>query len=147
MKKLRFSCEVNSKLKDVVKAFDLPLFKKLAPPLVKMNILQFDGCLKGDEVKFSMNSFGIQQYWYGLILDDFISENEAYFIDVGKKLPWPLTAWHHKHGFKVTERATTEIIDELEFECNSKLMELVLVPLMIGYFSYRKIIYKKEFNV
>jgi len=145
--KIYFETIVHSKLDHVVDSFDLELFKTLSPPLTKMRIIQFDGCLKGDEVKFTMSFLGIEQYWHSLILDDFKSANEVYFIDVGKELPWPFKAWHHKHIMRQEKENQTVIIDEIEYECNSELLTLVFKPLLIGYFYYRKIIYKKVFNV
>ncbi len=147
MKNLNFECTVNSPIHKVFDAFTLPLFQKLAPPLSQMDILQFDGSKKGDEVKFSMGFLSIRQFWYGMIIDDFKSEDECFFIDIGKKLPWPFTAWNHKHIFRKVSANQTKLIDELEYECSNPLFELVLIPMMIGYFHYRKYIYKKEFNV
>ncbi len=145
--KINFETIVTSKLDHVVDSFNLELFQKLSPPLAKMRMIQFDGCLKGDEVKFTMSFLGIEQYWHSLILDDYKSANEVYFIDIGKDLPWPIKAWHHKHIMKTVDGDKTAIIDEIEYECNSELLTLVFKPLLIGYFYYRKIIYKKVFNV
>ncbi len=145
--KLFFETNVLSPLDHVVSSFNLELFQKLSPPLTKMKIVQFDGCLKGDEVKFYMSFLGVEQYWHSLILDDYKSPNEVYFIDIGKDLPWPFKAWHHKHIMRKIDEKQTVIIDEIEFECNSELLTLVFRPLLIGYFYYRKMIYKKVFNV
>lgn len=142
---LRIITIVQQDYKTVFGKFDLALFRKLKPPLVKMSILRFDGCKAGDEVILDMKVLWKTQHWHAMITENFENENMIYFTDIGKVLPKPLTYWKHKH---IIEKCvdSSEIIDDICYETGSKILDLMLFPLVFMQFFHRKRIYKSYFR-
>ncbi|MDB5261041.1 MAG: hypothetical protein JWQ14_322, partial [Adhaeribacter sp.] len=74
----------------VFKGFDEALFLALAPPFPKFKLLRFDGSQPGDTVAIELNFGLFCQTWTSLITQSQITDQEAWFIDEGQQLPWPL---------------------------------------------------------
>ncbi|MBC8110568.1 MAG: hypothetical protein H7Y04_05860, partial [Verrucomicrobia bacterium] len=87
---------VRQDLKTVAENFGQDLFQKLNPPFPPVKLLRYDGNQKGNEVHMELNFIFFKQVWISLITDEFFGENEIFFIDEGKKLPFFLKSWHHK---------------------------------------------------
>jgi len=145
--KLKFKTEVHSEMYKTFESFDQSLFRQLSFPLTSVRFERFDGMDKGDEYKFYVSIFGLEQFWHGLVLRRFTSEKECYFIEIGKKLPFPLTAWTHKHKFITAGTNLTTLVDEVEYRCRYKLLEYILLPFWYSYFYFRLWKYRKIFNV
>jgi ligand-binding SRPBCC domain-containing protein len=143
--KINIQTSVNQNLPNVWKGFDLTLFKKLSPPFPPVEVKEFGGCMKGDQVHLQLNFLLFKQDWISDIIDQQTTETEIFFIDVGTKLPFFLSEWHHKHRL-VKHGSGTKIIDEINFKTPTILTDLLFYPLMYLQFLYRKPIYKKIFQ-
>jgi ligand-binding SRPBCC domain-containing protein len=126
--------------------FNQNLFLALAPPFPKFKLLRFDGSQPGDKVAVELNFGLFRQTWTSLITESNISEQEAYFTDQGQQLPWPLKFWQHRHLVKKNSGGGAIISDLIQYRTAFWLLDLLLYPLMLAQFSYRKPVYKRYFK-
>jgi ligand-binding SRPBCC domain-containing protein len=143
--KINIQTKVNQSLPNVWKGFNLTLFKKLSPPFPPVIIKEFGGCMKGDKVHLQLNFLLFKQDWISDIIDQQNTDSEIFFIDEGTKLPFFLSAWHHKHRL-VKDGSGTIIIDNITFKTPTILTDYIFYPLMYLQFLYRKPIYRKIFQ-
>ncbi|MBC5775683.1 hypothetical protein H8S95_16515 [Pontibacter sp. KCTC 32443] len=143
--RLHLKTNVRQNFKQVFDAFDEQLFRKLAPPYPKLNLIRFDGSEPGDIVEVELQT-GIKSFrWKSLITDRSITDKDAYFTDEGQVLPPPLKVWRHQH--LVTSNSTGATIhDIITYSTGNRLLDLLLYPLMVAQFSMRKPIYHKIFG-
>ncbi|MDX5423360.1 MAG: hypothetical protein LPK07_06665 [Hymenobacteraceae bacterium] len=129
----------------VFESFDEQLFRKLSPPYPKLKLLRFDGSKPGDRVEVELQT-GIKSFrWTSLITERSITDTEAFFIDEGQELPPPLRRWHHKHLVTKNGRGTV-IHDIITYSTGSRLLDLLLYPLMQVQFGMRGPVYQREFG-
>lgn len=142
---LHLKTNVKQNYLQVFNSFDEQLFRKLAPPCPKLNLIRFDGSEPGDVVEVELQT-GIKSFrWASLITARSITATEAYFVDEGQVLPPPLKLWHHKH--LVAANSTGSVIhDIITYSTGSKLFDLLLYPLMLLQFGMRKPVYRKVFG-
>jgi len=143
--KISISTLVDQDFLLVKNQFNSQLLKTLSPPFPKVTIKRFDGISTSDLVSMELDFIFFKQIWDGEIIDHRHTEEEFYFIDKGTKLPFFLSSWQHKHRL-INKGDQTLIVDEIEYKSSNKLMTLVLYPVMIGQFLYRKPIYKRFFS-
>lgn len=136
---------VAQSLENVKEGFNEDLFSELSPPFPKVKIKQFDGSKKGDIVSLELNFLLFRQNWTSKIVDEGSSDMAYFFIDEGTILPFGLKFWRHKHTLK-SLNAQTQIIDEVEFRSWNVLASLLLFPILLSQFFYRKPIYKRIFG-
>ena len=142
---IKISTKVNSDLKTVIRGFDQKLFLSLNPPFPPVKLLRFDGCKKGDQVTLELNFLLFKQTWISKIVDDRLEENQWYFVDEGKKLPFFLKTWTHKHLVnRIDEQAL--IIDQIQYSTGTILSDLLMYPVLLLQFLYRKPVYKRVFS-
>lgn len=142
---IQLSTKVNGNYKDIMRQFDRKLFEALKPSLADMEIVAFTGSKKGDKVHIRFNS-PIKAEWISLITEHGENEKEAFFIDEGVKLPFPLSYWQHKHIIRKITDTTSYIIDDITFKGPNFVMSWFLYPAIYMGFYPRKSIYKKYFN-
>jgi ligand-binding SRPBCC domain-containing protein len=131
--------------RQVFDAFDEKLFRKLSPPYPKLKLLRFDGSEPGDVVEVELQT-GIKSFkWTSMITDQSITDSEAYFIDEGQILPPPLKLWRHKHLVTANDTGAT-IHDIITYSTGSRILDMLLYPLMVVQFSMRKSVYQKVFG-
>jgi ligand-binding SRPBCC domain-containing protein len=147
LKNIKVKTIVSSNVKDVFASFDVKLFKALAPPLTKVEVLRFDGCKVGDKVILDVTPALMKtSKWESLISEYQNNEDEIFFVDVGKILPWPLRQWEHKHIIRKIDETTSEIIDDVYYKTSNGLLDVLLyLPLKLQ-FLYRKPIYQQFFG-
>lgn len=143
--KLTISTSVKSDWKKVKEGFNETLFLKLSPPFPKVRLLQFDGCKTDDKVIIELNFLLFKQIWESEIIEDGESETQWYFIDIGKKLPFFLKSWRHRHLIQSVGKKSV-IIDEVTFTTGTLLTDLITLPAIWLQFLYRKPIYQKIFQ-
>lgn len=136
---------VKGNYKKVMKAFDRNLFEALKPPLGEMEIVTFTGSKKGDTVHIRFLK-PIKAEWISDIVEDNITEDNAWFIDVGSTLPWPLASWKHYHGVEKIDETQSMVIDQMTFAGKNFLLTLLLYPAILLGFLPRKPIYKSYFE-
>lgn len=143
--KININTTVEGHFLEVHKAFDLQLFEFLKPIGAKMNIIEFTGSKKGDKVHIRFVR-PVKADWISEISADFIGDNEAYFIDQGTVLPWPIIAWKHKHLISNHCETHSIIKDQIEFKTINPIVDYLIWPMMYLAFALRKPLYLKYFN-
>jgi len=142
---IRLQTKVDGNYKDIIKQFDLALFEALKPKNAKMEIVEFSGSRKGDIVHLRFLG-PIKAEWISKITEDYQDHKEAYFIDQGTTLPFPLTYWKHKHVVKKITDDTSYIIDDMTFKGPFFLITWLLYPALYIAFYPRKKIYRSYFK-
>ncbi len=127
------------------KGFTQDLFISLNPPFPPVRLEQFDGCKTGDKVALELNFLLFKQKWVSEIVEDSEDSNSWYFIDQGIRLPFFLRSWSHKHLVKVDGRGA-QIVDDITFSTGTRITDMLMYPLLLGQFMYRKPIYKRMFD-
>lgn len=136
---------VKGNYKKVMAAFDRSLFEALKPPVGRMEIVEFTGSKKGDKVHLRFHS-PIKADWISDITEDKITDDMAYFVDVGVKLPWPLATWTHRHIVKKVDEETSMIVDDITFTASNSILSLMMYPAIFMGFYPRKRIYREYFG-
>jgi ligand-binding SRPBCC domain-containing protein len=145
MMRLHLKTAVRQDYLYVFHAFDEQLFRRLAPPYPRLVLLRFDGSEPGDVVEVELQT-GIKSFrWTSLITERGTTDTEAWFVDEGQELPPPLRSWHHRH--LVTKNGSGAIIhDIITYSTGSKLLDVLLYPLMLAAFGMRKPVYRRVFH-
>lgn len=138
--KITLKSKVKKPLRVVFENFDSNLFKYLLPPGAKL--LRFDGSKKGDFVNLRLPLAG---EWLSEITENGESEEECYFIDEGRKIPWPLKKWKHKHIIS-DFKGITIITDEMNFSTGNSLFDVLVYPFLYLAFYPRTYQYQKYFK-
>ncbi|MBC7713678.1 MAG: hypothetical protein H7177_10080 [Rhizobacter sp.] len=133
---------INKDYRSVFSQFNVKLFAALKPPLVKLEIIRFDGCKKGDEVHLKVAG----QRWVSHITDLVENEDEIYFVDVGAIIPFPMTSWKHIHKIERTGKNSCNVVDDIEFTTGNKFTDKLLYPALKAMFMLRRPIYVKELS-
>jgi ligand-binding SRPBCC domain-containing protein len=132
-----------SDLEEVINAFDVSLFKALRPPMVSLEVERFDGCETGHEVHLKLGP--LKNKWVSLITSHEKSEKHFQFVDEGKKLPFPLSYWHHTHLIELRGE-NVWIIDSIKFETKPAFLAILMQKILFWQFSQRTPIYQKYFR-
>ncbi|MEQ8581904.1 MAG: hypothetical protein RIC30_16820 [Marinoscillum sp.] len=136
---------VSADLKEVKQGFTEQLFLSLNPPFPPVKLLRFDGCEKGDQVALELNFLLFKQQWISEITESADRTGSWSFVDVGRKLPFFLRTWEHRHVVIQVGKGA-EIVDDIRFSTGALLSDVLLYPVLWAQFLYRKPIYKKWFN-
>lgn len=136
---------VKGNYKQVISAFDRHLFEALKPPTGEMEIVEFTGSQKGDKVHIRFIK-PIKAEWISHIVEDQMTEDKAWFVDVGTMLPWPLSSWTHRHVVEKIDESNSMVIDDMTFKGKNFLLTLFLYPAIFFGFYPRKKIYKQYFD-
>lgn len=143
--RLTIQTKVQAHWSKVQKGFNEDLFLELNPPFPKVKLKRFDGSEKGDLVSMELNFLLWKDTWTSEITFDQTSNTGFEFIDEGTQLPFPFKAWKHHHIIKETQ-GETYIIDDIRFDTNLLVLNVLLYPLLYLQFYYRKPIYRKLFK-
>lgn len=136
---------VKGNYKNVMAAFDRDLFEALKPPVGEMKIILFTGCKKGDKVHIQFIK-PLKAEWISEITEDRITDDKAWFVDIGTTLPWPLNSWTHRHIVQKVDDINSIVIDDISFTGKNWLITLLLYPAILFGFYPRKRIYKQYFD-
>lgn len=139
--RIRISTLVDENYKKVFSMFNREFFIKLAPPLFKFELKNFDGCITNDLVHIELDFVLFKQDWISLISDHGADSDELYFIDEGIKLPFFLKYWKHKHRIQ-NYNGKTRIVDDIIYTTPNKLLDILIYPSLYFMFYYRKHIYQ-----
>ena len=137
---------VNQPVEQVWTGFNRDLFIKLSPPFPPVEVVRFDGCLKGDIVQVRLNFLLFKQDWISEIIDQQSSSKEIYFIDEGRKLPFFLRYWRHCHRLISNADGSATIVDDIMFQTPFLLTDYLFYPVFWLQFAYRKSIYRRVFS-
>jgi len=142
---IRLETTVDGNYKDVMARFDKSLFEALKPKYGKMEVLEFTGSETGDIVRLKFHT-PMKADWVSHIVDHGTDKNQAYFIDEGTILPFPLTYWRHKHIVEKIDNNRSIIIDDMTFSAGNIFFTLLMYPALYLAFYPRKKIYKRYFR-
>ncbi len=143
--KLVLKTKVNQNYRKVFPQFDLKLFLALKPPFLPVKLDRFDGSKKNNQVHMTINLIFKKEKWITIIIDEGRKENELYFIDEAKVLPFFLTNWIHKHRI-IKNGNGSIIIDDIFFKTPNVIFDIVFYIIFLIQFLYRKPVYKKYFK-
>ncbi len=144
--KLLFETPIERPYLEVRDGFNQKLFEVLKPPGVGLDVDRFDGCKKGDEFSLAISMMGQKQKWQGVVTADETTPDEWYFIDEGKVLPWPLTAWKHIHRVVKVSENSSKIIDDITFEVATPWLLPFVAPGLWLTFAIRPYKYQQYFR-
>ncbi|SDN39575.1 SRPBCC family protein [Alkalicoccus daliensis] len=99
----------------------------------KISLLGDKEVFEGADIQLKMNFIFMKLHWQGEITE---VADHSYFIDEGKKLPFPFKSWKHVHAFKEKDAETTIMYDRVEFE--SYLPAPFINLMLTGMFKDRK---------
>lgn len=132
---------VTGDLTSIYKRFDDNLFKYLLPPGAQL--IEFGGSRKGDIVHLKLPLAG---EWISEITEDRMSEDICYFIDEGRKLPFPLKKWKHKHILRSAGKNIV-IEDDMTFSTGNIIGDMLFYPILLLSFLPRLWQYKNYFKM
>lgn len=136
---------VQGNYKNVMAGFDRKLFEALKPSFGEMEIVAFTGSRKGDKVHMKfIRPFKTE--WISDIVEDQITDERAWFVDVGVQLPWPLATWTHRHIVEKIDEENARIIDDITYTGKNFLLTVLLYPALFFGFYPRKKIYRNYFK-
>ncbi len=141
MMNITLRSKVKADLATVSGRFDEDLFKYLLPPGARL--IAFGGSTKGDLVHLELPLAG---EWISEITENGESEGEWYFIDEGRKLPFPIKKWRHKHVLRSAGDETV-IEDDMTFSTGSIIGDVIAYPLLFLSFLPRVWQYRRYFNL
>ena len=132
--------KVSGELTAIFKRFDADLFRYLLPPGAQL--IEFGGSRKGDIVRLKLPIAG---EWISEITENGASADTCYFIDEGRKLPFPLKEWQHKH---ILHRAgnSTIIEDHINYATGNILADMLIYPVLYLSFLPRVWQYERYFG-
>lgn len=142
--RLYFKTSLAHPFKKVVQGFSRELFEKLTPPWASADLDRFDGCKKGDEVHLTLKLLGTSQKWVSLMTDAKETQNEWFFIDEGKVLPWPIKEWKHKHIVRKINENESEIIDDIYYSAGP--LSVFIYPALWATFMIRPDRYRQFYK-
>jgi len=142
---IQLKAKVEGNYKDIMRRFDRDLFEALKPAKANMEIVEFTGSKKGDKVHLRFHS-PIKAEWISHITAHGENEQEAFFVDEGVMLPFPLSYWKHRHIVQKITDDTSFIIDDMTFKGVNVFFSLLLYPAIYIGFYPRKKVYRAYFS-
>ena len=121
----------------VFKRFNEDLFKRLTPAFPPAKLLRYDGNSPGDLVVIRLGIWPLYQRWVSEITEHVEGVDASYFIDVGRKLPFPLTSWRHKHIIRKGGGGEVEIVEDIQFAAKTAFMTRIMRPIIRAQFEAR----------
>lgn len=138
-----FVTRVDASLMAVAQNFNQELLLKLKPPLISMELVQYDGQCKGDQIKFNIGIGPFKQHWHGHITAHRYTKKHWLFRDEDIALPHPIKKWKHTHALMPLGENTL-VIDRIKFEGKNRFYTLILCLPFIAMFYMRKPLYKRH---
>lgn len=131
----------------VIRNFNKDLFNALNPPFPPVKVKEFGGSSVGEKLHLEFNFIFFKQDWVGEITESYREEDDSFmtFTDEGKKLPFFLKSWKHKHTVKSSGEGAL-IIDHIHYRTPFLLFDYLMYPFMYLQFLYRNPMYKRYFR-
>ena len=141
----KITTPVQGSVPEVYRQFNKSLLLKLVPPGMKLKLLRYDEPTRpGSMVHIETKLLGIiKQEWLNEITEVVEEDQESFFVDEGRKLPFPLKSWRHKH--QITQaNGHVEIVDDVTYTAG--LLTFLMYPVVWLQFAWRKPQYRKMFG-
>lgn len=94
------------------------------------------------QIESKMMGF-IKQQWLNEITEVVEEDEESFFVDEGRTLPFPLKAWRHKHLIRKSG-THVEIVDDITYSAG--WLTWLIHPVVWLQFAWRKPQYRKLFG-
>lgn len=143
--KFKLITPVKGSVKEVFRQFDKDLLLKLTPPGMKIRLIRYDEPTEpGAMVQIEAKMMGIvKQEWLNEITEVVEEDDQAFFVDEGIELPFPLKSWKHKHLIRKGP-TEVEIVDDIEYSAG--WLTWLIHPIIWLQFAWRKPQYRKIFG-
>ena len=105
-------------------------------------MVAYGGSTKGDRVHLKLPLAG---EWISEITENGRSAGMYYFVDEGRKLPFPFKKWKHNHTLQSAGKETI-IEDHIGFSTGTLLTDILVHPFLFLSFLPRVWQYKRYFN-
>jgi ligand-binding SRPBCC domain-containing protein len=139
--KIQLQVAVPGSVATVFAKFDQKLFEALAPPMMPVTTRRFDGCEVGHEIHLSLPV----GEWISHITERVVGEAESFFVDEGRKLPFPFVYWRHQHIVRGAKEGVL-LIDAIEYKTKSPLLDILVKPVLWAMFKARHPVYRRYFQ-
>ena len=144
--KIQIKTPVAQSAQQVDAGFTRDLLEKLTPPFPPVRILRYDGNTPGDEVHLQLGFLLFTQTWVSEITARMTGPTEWGFVDEGRKLPFFLGYWQHKHRI-VVQGTGAVIIDDITFHAPLNIFDFLLWPVLYAQFAARRPLYRQVFGL
>jgi ligand-binding SRPBCC domain-containing protein len=145
MMRIKLKSQIAAPYELVQRNFDKELFRYLLPPSFVASLTRYDGAAPGNEVHVQFH-VPWKSLWISRIIQTEQSANFFYFIDEGIRLPFGLRTWKHRHSVIKMDDVKTEIVDDIHFGTQNKMMDLWAWPILFLAFYPRKWQYQSFFS-
>lgn len=135
--------ETEEDLSVIFKLFNKDMFYYLTKN-APVNPIRYDGDDVGAEIHLQL-TFPWKDEWISVITEKSEKEDICYFIDEGKKLPFNIKSWQHKHIVRKTDKGVI-IEDDITFKGANWLLDRFWWLSFMPQFLARKGQYKKYIN-
>ena len=143
--RLQVTTRVNQEFRRSFSRFGRELFLQLNPPFPPVRLLRFDGMQPGDEVHLELNFLFRKEIWISVITELVETDDEIYFVDEGRQLPFMFRSWRHLHRL-IRQGEQTLIVDDITYQGRIKLLDYLLYPVLKLQFLYRRPVYRRWLN-
>jgi ligand-binding SRPBCC domain-containing protein len=116
----------------------------LAPRFMGLRVTKI-GLQLGDEIQVQFTRLGPRGPWVSRIDSMEKGEPAIWFVDRSVELPWPFSAFHHRHGF-VRDGTGTLLVDNPTFSVSPRILGIFVYPLLRLSFGMRVGVYRKRFG-
>ncbi len=137
---------VGSTVPEVFGGFTEDLFVRLSPKLPPAKLLRYDGNEVGDLVIIQLGVPPLSQVWESQITAHEVGAAECSFVDEGRKLPWPLTYWRHRHIVRAAGPGRVAIVEDITFSTVGALLDRLIKPVIRAQFTARGPKYRAVFG-
>lgn len=122
----------------VASNFERPLFTHLLPKFPLTRLVKFEGSENGDLVCVQLELFGKVLDWDSEIIQKKVYDHETNFTGQGRKLPFFLIYWEHRHRI-IRKHQGTVILDEIYYKSPNIILEILIFPfLYLGFYGRKK---------
>ncbi|MCB0293062.1 MAG: hypothetical protein KDH97_22605, partial [Calditrichaeota bacterium] len=83
-----------------------------------------------------------KEIWISVITELVETEDEIYFVDEGRQLPFMFRSWRHWHRL-IRQGEQTLIVDDITYQGRIKLLDYLLYPVLKLQFLYRRPVYRR----
>lgn len=131
---------------EVFAGFTEDLFERLSPKLPPATLLRYDGNAVGDLVRIRLGVAPLAQEWVSEITEHEEGPIESYFVDVGRRLPWPLATWRHVHRIQKAGPDRVAIVEDITFSASTGWLTRLMAPIIRAQFEARGEKYHEYFG-
>jgi ligand-binding SRPBCC domain-containing protein len=144
MPNINVETKINKPASEVFSRFGEGLFEKLIPPFAKVE--RNDGIELDAYISVSFK-IPFMKTWHSKIVDKNRDSEGFWFTDKGiSGIPFGIKKWTHIHRVKELSESQCVIVDEIYFETNYKILDVLCKFIFTQAMKSRKKTYKNFFD-